>query len=49
MKERRKSKRKDMQIAEEHLSGKGKGKSLSRGWIVWGVRETTGFSDQSVG
>ena len=35
--------------AEEHLSGKGKGKSLSRGWIVWGVRETTGFSDQSVG
>ena len=35
--------------AEEHLSGKGKGKSLSWGWIVWGVRETTGFSDQSVG
>ena len=35
--------------AEEHLSGKGKGKRLSWGWIVWGVRETTGFSDQSVG
>ena len=35
--------------AEEHLSGKGKGKSLSWGWIVWGVRETTGFSDQNVG
>ena len=35
--------------AEEHLSGKGKGKSLSWGWIVWGARETTGFSDQSVG